>query len=296
MKTLAEGAPIAPTNPSGLLLTRLGDRVRFGFYFVTLAWLTLALLLKPFFAYVDFGTFYSTAIFRIVTGWPLEIYSFVVRPSANGLPIPLSQPPLWFFLEAPWFALAMRLGFDDLNRQVGFSWGQAWMIVPNLPFDVLLCVTALRLCDLKHRLSEPLRLGLFACLLCSPILWLSSVRYGHNESVMVALVLAAVWASEKNRDFLTGVLWGLALGIKTTAIVPALIYYGWKLNKRPAAACRSGAIAGIVFFCRFFRTSWSARNRSSTPCSDSSRSGPCPGSSCGSSSPSAPSSPRTRTG
>lgn len=215
---------------------------------VSVLWCAAALAIKPFFAYVDFGAFYATAIERILAGTPLDLYAFVFRPPHSDLALPLTNPPIWFFYLAPWYALGKALGFADLHAQTGMSYGQAFMLVATLPLDILLCRTVVRLAEVRKRLAEPGRWHLFVCLLLSPLLWLSSVRYGHNESAMVLLVIMAIAASERGRPALSGVLWGLALGIKTTAVVPALVYFGWGLGRgRRRASAISAATAAVVF-------------------------------------------------
>jgi hypothetical protein len=215
---------------------------------VSILWCVAALAIKPFFAYVDFGAFYATGIERILGGAPLDLYAFVFRPPHTALALPLTNPPIWFFYLAPWFALGKGLGIDDFHAQSGLSYGQAFMLVVTLPLDVLLCRTVVRLAEIRVRLTEPGRWHLFLCLLLSPLLWLSSVRFGHNESVMVLFVLFAILAGERGRPALAGTMWGLALGIKTTAIVPALVYYGWGLGRgRRRASVISAATAAAVF-------------------------------------------------
>jgi hypothetical protein len=106
----------------------------------------------------------------------------------------------------------------------------------------------LRLAEIRASIAEPGRWYLFLCLLLSPLLWLSSVRFGHNEAVMVLLVLLGIAAGERGRPGLAGVLWGLAFGIKTTAVVPALAYFGWGLGRgRRRATAIAVAIAAAVF-------------------------------------------------
>lgn len=214
----------------------------------SLVWCTAALLIKPFYAYVDFGAFYSTAIDKILAGAPLDLYAFVARPPGSNLALPLSHPPIWFFFLAPWYGLGHLLGISDFHGQVGFSFGQAWMLVVTLPLDILLCWMTLRLAEGSVRIREPQRFLVFACLLFSPLLWLSSVRFGHNESAMILMVLLAVAAGEGGRPALSGLCWGLALGIKTTAVVPALIYFGWGLGRgRRRATTVSATTAAAAF-------------------------------------------------
>jgi hypothetical protein len=215
---------------------------------VSLLWCAAALAIKPFFAYVDFGAFYATAIDKIVGGAPLDLYAFVFRPPHSDLALPVTNPPIWFFFLAPWYALGQVLGIKDFHAQTGMSYGQAFMLVATLPLDVLLCRSVVRLAEIRTRLPEPGRFHLFLCLLFSPLLWLSSVRFGHNESAMVLLVIVAVAAGERGKPALSGLLWGLALGIKTTAVVPALVYYGWGLGRgRRRASVISAVTAGGVF-------------------------------------------------
>jgi len=215
---------------------------------VSIFWCAAALAIKPFFAYVDFGAFYATAIEKVLAATPLDLYAFIFRPPHSDLLLPLTNPPIWLFYLAPWYALGKALGLDDFHAQTGLSYGQAFMLVVTLPFDVLLCRTVVRLAELRASLAEPGRWHLFLCLLLSPLLWLSSVRFGHNESIMVLLVLLAVGAGERGKPAVAGVLWGLALGVKTTAVVPALVYFGWGLGRgRRRASAIAGTTAAAAF-------------------------------------------------
>jgi hypothetical protein len=220
------------------------------YVFVSILWCAAALAIKPFFAYVDFGAFYSTAIEKILAGTPLDLYAFVFHPPHSELALPVTNPPIWFFYLAPWYALGKALGLHDFHAQTGMSYGQAFMLVATLPLDVLLCRAVVRLAETRARLAEPGRWHLFVCLLFSPLLWLSAVRFGHNESVMVLLVILGIAAGERGRPALSGVLWGLAFGIKTTTIVPALVWFGWGLGRgrrRPMViAAATAAVVALV--------------------------------------------------
>jgi len=215
---------------------------------VSLLWCAAALAIKPFFAYVDFGAFYSTAIEKILAGTPLDFYAFAFRPPHSTLVLQISYPPIWFFYLAPWYALGKALGIADFNVQTGLSYGQAFVLVVTLPLDILLCRTVVRLAEARTTLAEPGRWHLFLCLLLSPLLWLSSIRFGHNESAMVLLVLLAIAAGERGRPWLSGLLWGLAFGIKTTAVVPALIYFGWGLGRERRRAMTIAVVVSAVVF------------------------------------------------
>jgi hypothetical protein len=215
---------------------------------VSVLWCAAALAIKPFFAYVDFGAFYSMAIEKILAGMPLDLYAFVFRPPHSDLVLPVTNPPIWFFYLAPWYAAGKALGISDFNVQTGLSYGQAFVLAVTLPLDILLCRTVVRLAEVRTTFTEPGRWHLFLCLLLSPLLWLSSIRFGHNESAMVLLVLLAIAAGERGRPWLSGVLWGLAFGIKTTAVVPALVYFGWGLGReRRRAMAIAVGVSAVVF-------------------------------------------------
>ncbi|HMC81997.1 MAG TPA: glycosyltransferase 87 family protein [Candidatus Polarisedimenticolia bacterium] len=217
----------------------------------SLLWCLAALAIKPFYPYLDFGVFYSTAIEKILAGHPLDIYSFIARAPGNDLPLPLCHSPLYFFFLAPWYALGRLMGISDFQNSAGISLGQAWMLLVTLPFDLLLCREALRWVEKLHgKLPEPRRIILYLCLLYSPLLWLSSVRFGHNEALVVLLVLLALRQGEEDRPVRSGILWGLALSLKATAAVPALTYLGWEGTqsgrRRSMLVC--GAMAGMALF------------------------------------------------
>ncbi len=212
-------------------------------------WCLTALALKPFYPYVDFAAFYSTAIDKILAGSPLEIYSFVARPPDTGLAIPLSYPPFYFFYLAPLYALGKSIGLADFHLQSGMSFGQSWMLLATLPFDLLLCRQVLRLAErVRGPMTEPYRLYFFVLVLLSPLLWLSSVRFHHSEAMMLALILLAIEQGENGRAGRAGLLWAVALSIKATAAVPALVYFGWGLGReRRKTSLITAAIAvGVV--------------------------------------------------
>ena len=154
---------------------------------------------------IDFGVFYSTAIERILGGAPLDIYSFVAYPPGSSLALPVTNPPLYFFFLAPWYALGRLAGISDFHNSSGFSLGQAWMLLATLPFDLLLCHETLR-CVEDHggRLPEPRRWILYLCLLFTPLLWLSSVRFGHNEAMMILRAGGLAWRERHARRGLRG--------------------------------------------------------------------------------------------
>jgi len=215
----------------------------------SLLWCLAALAVKPFYPYLDFGVFYSAAIEKILSGAPLDIYSFVAYPPGSSLALPVTQPPLYFFLLAPWYALGRLAGISDFHKAGGFSLGQAWMLLETLPIDLLLCRETLRCVEnLGGKLPEPRRWILYLCLLFTPLLWLSSVRFGHNEAMMVWLVLLALRRGERRHAASSGFLWGLALSMKTTAAVPALTYLGWGMGRgRRRATGITAALAAVTF-------------------------------------------------
>lgn len=215
---------------------------------VSALWCVAALAIKPFFAYIDFGAFYSNAIERILGGAPLDIYSFGARPPHSDLLLVVANPPIWFFFLAPWYALGQALGISDFHAQSGMSLGQAWMLVVSLPFDLWLCRTVLHAVDRGRPLAEPRRFALYLCLLFSPLLWMSTVRFGHgNETLMVLFVLLAVIAGEEDKPAWAGAFWGLALGIKLTAIVPLLTWLAWgAVSRRARATAVAAGVAAAV--------------------------------------------------
>ena len=97
------------------------------------------------------------AIEKILAGTPLELYSFVFRPPHSTLVLPVTNPPIWFYYLAPWYALGKALVIADFNVQTGFSYGQAFVLAVTLPLDVLLCRTVVRLAEARAGLSEPAR-------------------------------------------------------------------------------------------------------------------------------------------
>jgi hypothetical protein len=222
--------------------------MRSRYVIATLAWIVVALAVKPFFPYLDFGAFYATAIDKIISGAPLDLYAFIARAPGSDLAFPVTNPPHEFFVLAPWYALGQLFGLDDFHRQTGISLGQAWMLAVTLPLDVLLCRALIALAETPRRIAEPQRFTLYLCLLFSPLLWLSSVRFQHNEAAMVLCVVLAVASGEGRRPVLAGALWGAALALKTTAIVPALAWFGWGLGQGRLRQTTIAAAVGAAVF------------------------------------------------
>lgn len=198
---------------------------------LALLWIAASLAIKPFYPYLDFGVFYSTALDRVLAGQILDIYGFVARAPGSDLALPLTNPPHYILLLTPVYALGKLLGFADFHQSSGISFGQAWMLLATLPFDLLLCREVVLLVEKwKGPLSPRVRCMLFLCVLYAPVLWLSSVRFGHNESMMVALALWAIRSGEEGKPVRAGVLWGVAAGIKLTVMAPALVWFFWGMR------------------------------------------------------------------
>ena len=203
-----------------------------------LAWGLVALLPLNF---TDLDAFFFAAARVAIGGHPFLIYSVryqVVYPYANG---PLSVAPM-----AVAAALARWVGWLDnlmLRRMLV-------MIVFAL-FSLLFCREALL--AVERLRGQPLRLlpRLLAFGVCalSPQLWHSVLFYGHVEQpLLLWLVLAAVRALVERRPGRAGVLLGLALLTRTTALLALLPLLALTLrHRRWREALRlGGAAVGVL--------------------------------------------------
>src|SRR5262249_4876204 len=155
-------------------------------------------------------------------------------PNANG---PLSLLPLtlvaWVAAQLGW------LGDAQLRRMLVDA---AFAIFP-----VLLAREALLALDrlLPIRLAGPWRWVVLACFLLTPELWHSVLLYGHIEQpIMIWLVLWAVRALAEGHPERGGLLLGLALLTRTTALLYLVaLLLTQLLRGERAAALRVAAVA-----------------------------------------------------
>lgn len=174
---------------------------------------------------------------------PGRLYSY--RHEQFGLGFPLSYPPLFFALLAPFVGLARGLGLTDFM-------GMAAMIT-CLPLLVIDLAAAVVLQRLTARLTGNPMLAWRVALafLYTPLVWFSSVHMMHQEGALFLAmlgVLACLWAG---RPLAAGGLLGVAFLLKTTAVVfavPLVLVLAARRELRAAAllagvsVCLAGAV------------------------------------------------------
>src|SRR5690348_10493157 len=187
----------------------------------------------------DLTGFFLPSVDYILRGDPFHLYA--VRAAQA---YPNWNPPLSMFLMAPLLAAARAVGFAaNLGEQVTFV---------SLPFIVLipvLGVVAVRaLARLYPEAPEAQRFLAYVLVVCSPLIWVSVASWGHLEQpLMLCFLVGALLALNRGRDGLAGLLAGLALLSRTTAIFP-LLALGLLLlfERRWRTAALFGGIAAAV--------------------------------------------------
>ncbi|HEU5441991.1 MAG TPA: hypothetical protein VFU88_22110 [Ktedonobacterales bacterium] len=185
----------------------------------------------------DLDAFFLPSVQIALAGHPLHIYQtryYTIYPNANG---PLSMLPLtlvaWVAARLGW------LGDVHLRR----------MLVDAVfaVFPLLLGREALLALDrlLPARPAGLWRWLALACFVLTPELWHSVLLYGHIEQpIMIWLVLWAVRALGEGHAWRGGLLLGLALLTRTTALLYLLpLTLTLLLRGERAAAVKTAAVA-----------------------------------------------------
>lgn len=162
----------------------------------------------------DLTNFFFKSAQYILNGHPWQMYA--VRASGN---YPNYNPPLSMFLMAPLLKLAQLAGFaKDFGEQITFVSLPFILFVPLLGFLVL---AALR--RLYPEMPQAQRLLAFVLVVLSPLSWQSIATWYHLEQpMMLCLLVGAVIAFQARREGLAGLLAGLALMSRTTALIPLI--------------------------------------------------------------------------
>jgi uncharacterized membrane protein len=88
---------------------------------------------------------------------------------------------------------------------------------------------------------------MFAAVIVSPILWVEGAGQAHND-ILVAFFLAAwIYFASKRQTFLAGIMIGLALASKLTALLPCIMYVIYLMH-------RSGLFRGLLVAFIIFAT------------------------------------------
>ncbi|MCI0344516.1 MAG: glycosyltransferase 87 family protein [Chloroflexi bacterium] len=172
----------------------------------------------------DMLVFFLPAAERIASGEPFRIYDI---HASNGALI--ANPPLSFFWLAIPLGLAQTAGNPDVASCLASDYGVeacrtlVWLTgLAFMPFVLLLgAVTVYAARQANARLGRDQLLIAAAVVLLSPLLWLSYTAWWHPEqALMLLLVVAGAWQVQSGRPVLAGVLFGLGLLTRTTALGP----------------------------------------------------------------------------
>jgi glycosyl transferase family 87 len=202
----------------------------------------------------DLLVFFLPAAQRIVEGTPFHVYD--VHASNGAL---LEVTPLSFWWMAIPLGLGQALGIGQVESCVAAAFGTldcrtvVWMVgLAFLPFVLLLGavgVLAARLVNPALRRDDALLAG--ALIVLSPLLWLAYTEWWHPEQVlMLLLVVAGAWQLQRRRSVSAGVLFGLAMLTRPTALGPiaalltlVLVERSWR--RLVTVAATAGIVVGL---------------------------------------------------
>ncbi|MGH2514461.1 MAG: glycosyltransferase 87 family protein, partial [Ktedonobacterales bacterium] len=168
-------------------------------------------------------------------------HMYAVRASGG---YPNYNPPLSMFLMAPLLGLAHALHFDaNFGEQITFVALPFIVFVPLLGYLVLHVLRAL-----YPEMPETQRLLAFILVVLSPLTWQSIGTWYHLEQpMMLCFLVGALIAFQRRQEGLAGVLAGLALVSRTTALIP-LIALGVLLlaHREWRGLLKLGGVAALV--------------------------------------------------
>jgi hypothetical protein len=195
----------------------------------------------------DLTNFFFRSADYILNGRPFQMYA--VHASGG---YPNYNPPLSIFLMAPLLGLARALGFAaNYGEQITFVSLPFTLFVPLLGY---LALRALR--QFYPQMPDAQRFLAYALVVLSPLTWQSYSPWYHIEQpMMLCLLVAALLALQARREGLAGVLAGLAVLTRTTALMPllalgVLLLVGreWRTLVRFGGIAAAIAAAGIAPF------------------------------------------------
>jgi hypothetical protein len=199
----------------------------------------------------DLLVFFLPAAQRIVEGTPFHVYD--VHASNGAL---LEVTPLSFWWMAIPLGIGQGLGIGQVESCVAAAFGNldcrtvVWMVgLAFLPFVLLLgavgVVTA-RMLNPALRRDDAMLAG--ALILFSPLLWLAYTEWWHPEQVlMLLLIVAGAWQLQCRNSVIAGLLFGLALLTRPTALGPIAALLTLVLVERSwRRLLIVGAVAAVV--------------------------------------------------
>ncbi len=189
----------------------------------------------------DLTNFFFKSATYILQGDPWHIYA--ARGSGLTATYPNFNPPLSIFLMAPLLSFARAFHAISYGAQI---------TVVSLPFVIFVPILAIITIRILRRLypeiPETQQFLAFALIALSPLAWQSLTPWYHLEQpLMLCLLLCAVAALQARRERLAGLLAGLALLTRTTALMPLVALGVLLLMEREwRGLLRFGGIAAAV--------------------------------------------------
>jgi hypothetical protein len=185
----------------------------------------------------DLTNFFFKSADYILRGDPWHMYAVNVGGYPNY------NPPLSIFLMAPLLSLAHALGFDvNPGSEITFVTLPFLLLIPLLGF---LVIRALRV--LYPGIPETQRLLAFVLVALGPLSWQTMATWYHVEQpLMLCLLIGAMLALQSRRAALAGVLAGLAVLTRTTAVVPLIALGVLLLGRDWRALLKVGGIGALV--------------------------------------------------
>jgi glycosyl transferase family 87 len=195
----------------------------------------------------DLTNFFFKSADYILRGDPWYMYAVNVGGYPNY------NPPLSIFLMAPLLALARALGFDvNPGSEITFVTLPFLLLIPLLGFLVIYTLRVL-----YPGIPETQRLLAFVLVALGPLSWQTMATWYHVEQpLMLCLLIGAMLALQSRRAVLAGVLAGLAVLTRTTAVVPLIALGVLLLLGRDWRALLKvggiGALVAAIGFAPFF--------------------------------------------
>jgi hypothetical protein len=195
----------------------------------------------------DLTNFFFKSADYILRGDPWHMYAVNVGGYPNY------NPPLSIFLMAPLLALGRALGFDvNPGAEITFVTLPFLLLIPLLGFLVIYTLRVL-----YPGIPETQRLLAFVLVALGPLSWQTMATWYHVEQpLMLCLLIGALLALQSRRAALAGVLAGLAVLTRTTAIVPLIALGVLLLMGRDWRALLKlggiGALVAAIGFAPFF--------------------------------------------
>jgi hypothetical protein len=194
----------------------------------------------------DLTNFFFKSADYILRGDPWHMYAVNVGGYPNY------NPPLSIFLMAPLLALGRALGFTNPGAEITFVTLPFLLLIPLLAF---LVIHTLRV--LYPAIPETQRLLAFVLVALGPLSWQTMATWYHIEQpLMLCLLIGTMLALQSRRAALAGVLAGLAVLTRTTAVVPLIALGVLLLLGRDWRALLKvggiGALVAAIGFAPFF--------------------------------------------